>query len=1028
MYPFTYVPTVKKIAKIVSIIRCKVLPIAILLLSMAPPNGVASTLTRADRLSPMAAGYLERAKTMVSDGNFAGAIDQLKHLETQMVKLQPHERETCAYLLAYSLYERGDNGSVELLRDFARNYPASPQALAARLAAADYYFFAHRFQEASGAYSELDFARINPADRPLYTYRLALSMLECNRNDEAVPLLKTLVPKKKFNTAARYYLAYTDFAKGDYDHAYPVFKIIASETDHIASGDINPLFYMQQIEYMRGEWDSAARTGERIMGNHPKENIAEDTRRTTGLSLFKLRQYQTARKWLLEYISRCGDTPDSDAVYALGVCDYEAGNHSLARQRFETVADGNSLIAQSANLYLGQIAIEEGDRNTAAISFRKASEMHYDPKVTETALYNYIAARTHGANIPFSSSIPLLRGFLAEYPRSPYAPDAERYLASAYFNEKDFSNALESLRRIPHPSPEVESMKQATLYELGMEAMTSGDTGKAAEYLQEAVTTPGAADIKAQALMWLADALYQNGDYHGAEKNYRQYLRADRNGENNTLAKYNLAYTLLMLEKFSESSSMFADAMKSEPMLPQRLYGDALLRLADTQYYSGNHGIALKNYTMAIENGNPDSDYATFRRAVMYGLDGDINRKISELDAMPRDFPGSKWLPEALLEKGQTLAALGRTSEAVAAFEKLKNTHRQSSQARKGMLNLALAYSKDGNEPRAEETYREIISKWPSSEEASVANDDLRKICAANGSLQEYAAFLNSIPGAPRLTVPEMERLAYEAAENAFANDVHNIALLEKFMENHPDSPFAAQVLLDIATGRDESGMPDEAVAALNRLLQSRPDAPQAPEALLLKAQILEEKGPGSKKEALKAYRLLDETGGNDYAPEAWAGIMRTTDSDQERITYARKTQGAPGLSADQMEEACFFEAVSLLKSPNSKDSEKGIGILRDLSQNPKSLSGAKSAVMLGENLLENGDINGADRTLSAFTDSGTPQQYWLARGFIALADVQHMRGKDYLAKEYLKSLRDNYPGAELDIHDMISSRLKKWK
>ncbi|MDE6753014.1 MAG: hypothetical protein K2J82_00205, partial [Muribaculaceae bacterium] len=68
------------------------------------------------------------------------------------------------------------------------------------------------------------------------------------------------------------------------------------------------------------------------------------------------------------------------------------------------------------------------------------------------------------------------------------------------------------------------------------------------------------------------------------------------------------------------------------------------------------------------------------------------------------------------------------------------------------------------------------------------------------------------------------------------------------------------------------------------------------------------------------------------------------------------------------------------------------------------------------------------DKVLTAFTDAGSPHEYWLAKGFIYLADVCHLRNKDYLAVEYLKSLRDNYPGKELDIHDMIATRLEKWK
>ena len=62
------------------------------------------------------------------------------------------------------------------------------------------------------------------------------------------------------------------------------------------------------------------------------------------------------------------------------------------------------------------------------------------------------------------------------------------------------------------------------------------------------------------------------------------------------------------------------------------------------------------------------------------------------------------------------------------------------------------------------------------------------------------------------------------------------------------------------------------------------------------------------------------------------------------------------------------------------------------------------------------------------FTDAGTPHQYQLAEGFIALADAYRGQGKTYLAKEYLQSLKQNYPGKEKEILNAINSRLKSWK
>ena len=67
--------------------------------------------------------------------------------------------------------------------------------------------------------------------------------------------------------------------------------------------------------------------------------------------------------------------------------------------------------------------------------------------------------------------------------------------------------------------------------------------------------------------------------------------------------------------------------------------------------------------------------------------------------------------------------------------------------------------------------------------------------------------------------------------------------------------------MLDIATGKMENGNHEEALTMLDALLERRGDAPQVPEALLMKAQMLEEAGAPSRKEAALTYRLLEEKG-----------------------------------------------------------------------------------------------------------------------------------------------------------------------
>ena len=98
------------------------------------------------------------------------------------------------------------------------------------------------------------------------------------------------------------------------------------------------------------------------------------------------------------------------------------------------------------------------------------------------------------------------------------------------------------------------------------------------------------------------------------------------------------------------------------------------------------------------------------------------------------------------------------------------------------------------------------------------------------------------------------------------------------------------------------------------------------------------------------------------------------------------------------------------------------------LSEDVRSLYGSQAAYYLAEIQYKKDNLKEAEATLNNFIDAGTPHQYWLARGFILLADVYHKQGNSFEACEYLESLKSNYPGKEADIFSMIEERLAKWK
>ena len=74
----------------------------------------------------------------------------------------------------------------------------------------------------------------------------------------------------------------------------------------------------------------------------------------------------------------------------------------------------------------------------------------------------------------------------------------------------------------------------------------------------------------------------------------------------------------------------------------------------------------------------------------------------------------------------------------------------------------------------------------------------------------------------------------------------------------------------------------------------------------------------------------------------------------------------------------------------------------------------------------DSNDLKGARVAAERLIDSDTPHNYWLARGFILISDINRAEGNTFEADQYLISLRDNYPGTETDIFKMIDDRLNK--
>lgn len=944
--------------------------------------------------SPAAPGYAERGRLMVADRNFRGAADQLRKALSlyPLTRGEDLQREAAEYWLAVACAHIPGEDATGMFSAFLEKYPASPYRERALLGLAGTLLDRGDHAAALEIYRSINPDALNPSDAEERDLGEAYCLLKFARYNEAKVLYEPLLQTPRGNEA-RFYMAYIDYVEGRPKEALAGFSKVNDNGE--APADMAP-YYIAQLQYQLGDYAAAKKTAWKLLnGSCPAEYLPE-TKRVYGESLHELGDTRAAIPYLKDYFASV-ETPRPSAAYILGVDAYGRGDYREAVTMLQPALTENNSMGQSAYLYLGQSYIHLGNNDAALLALDRAVKNDYDPKVTELASYNYAVATANGGKLPFGSSVPLFESFLRNYPDSELAPAVADYIISGYISDNNYGAALRAINGIKNPSDNILAAKQKVLYMHGTRQLQAGRPDEAISCLKEARSLGRfSGELASESTLWLGEAQYRKGEYKEAVKEYDRFLReTPSSNPNHALALYDMAYARFALKEFPKAKDYFNRYLSSlkqgkTPADVVALKADAYNRLGDCAYYAADFNGAADEYNKAIEAAPSSADYPMFQTAIMRGLTRDHKGKIEGLAAMMKRFPSSALIPSALLETGESHTELGDNDSAIATYTTLARRYPSTSQGRQGALLLAIARLNGGDTGRAIEAYKYVISTYPTSEEARAAAEDLKHIYADRGEISEYTRFLATVPDAPKLEQGEIAALQLQGVEKAY-----------------------------------EDGREKDAARLAEELLKSYPDSPQAVDALAILAEVKEKEGKPA--EALEAYsRLADKASNEIDVNNARMGILRLSrdlGSDEAVLETAVKLLESSSLGNDDRNEVLLAKAISLR---NTGDESGANAILVSLAANPETLQGAKASYYLAQGYYDKGEIAEADRQVNALIDSNTPQEYWLARGFILLSDIKRIQGETFEADEFLRSLRNNYPGNEPDIYQMIETRLSK--
>lgn len=375
-----------------------------------------------------------------------------------------------------------------------------------------------------------------------------------------------------------------------------------------------------------------------------------------------------------------------------------------------------------------------------------------------------------------------------------------------------------------------------------------------------------------------------------------------------------------------------------------------------------------------------------------------------------------------MLDKAESYSALGETSKAVTVYRELVRDYGSSPYGRQGYLQLAITYLNAGDKQASIDTYKKVIYSYPTSDEAKIAVDDLKRIYADDGRLQDFSSFLSSVPNAPQLDASEIDAAAFISAENQYVN-TGNTAGLNDYIAHYPHGAYEAQAMFYLGEAASEAGNHARAVEYASDIILNHPDSEVAEDAMLLKADS--EAAMGKGEIALDTYRSIENrASGSRIITDARLGIMRTTlelGRYSEALTAIDKLKSSSAAGSADRSEISFSEGLALQRLGRGEEAR---AIWSELAPEVSDQYGARSAVYLAQSLLDAGKVSEARKSIDKFINANPPHQYWLARGFIVLSDILRRQGDKFEADEYLRSLRTNYPGNESEIFQMIDQRL----
>lgn len=971
----------------------------LLLISLSAPSSAPSSYPDSQKRE------FRQAVSLYEKGFYAQARNTFDGLESNEM--------TAGYSLLCSEALK-TKGYEKLYERYVERYPYSRLTPQIKFQRASNLFDDGDYLGASDILSSLKEKSLPKSDRPKYLFEYAYSFYKIGRKDLSSEYFLRLdaLSNPDYSAPSRYALGYMAYERKDYKNAATWFSKASKDGRFKTMSE----YYILDCNFLLKEYEYVTAKGPELMEQVPSD-LRSHVARIVSESYLLIGKTEQARK----YYQGAERPKTRDDFFYAGSLFYAAKDYEKAVENYEAIKDRKDSLGQAASYNLGASYLQLKNKVAAMRCFREASSLSYEPEVTEDALFNYAKLSFDLNNDPSA-----FYTYIRKYPSKAGNDKIYGYMAVAALRSKDYQAAVEAFDKIDVLDPNMRSNYMKTNYLRANELIGQGAYSQAIPLLKAAGYYARRGDSFRQLCQyWQAESEFRCSNWSQARSLFTDlYNNSALEGVPEAgVIPFGVAYCYFNEGNYEQALRWFDKSLLEGSAACRET---SFLRKGDCLFLKKKYSEAIPVYQRASSEYSTKTLYADYQAGICYGLLGKNKEKVQALSRVRSLEPGIRFYDESYFELGRAYVSIGDNASALDCFNTLISTSKDSNFVARGLVELG---SIARNEKRTDDAiayYKRVAGSMTTTPSTGDALAALESIYQSLGQPRVYLDYLSSIGKGSLKTDEQKSQMIFSAAEQTYLSEDYEkaVSALKDYLAAYPTGELSSKANFYLADCYRRTDQKEAACDLYARVVAEGAGEYQevalsqyAPLALSLQRCS----------QAYEAYTsLLNIARFDQNRSAAQQGLMESAFKGRmfDKAIPAAKTvcetfSGEPSIKR----HAQWVLAKSYLASSQR---EEAFALLKTLSKQPKTSEGAEAMYLLIQDCFDRGDFNKVEHLVYSFADSGSQEEYWVAKSFIVLGDAFLEMGDEAQARATFQSVADEYvsKGPDDDVPDNVKLRL----